>query len=632
MTHWPTPRATRQVVYVLTAPTRLWWSAGFGAAKVSSRGQDSPKLLELSPTPSPTSATGAWARVGALGLTRDDLGLLGLALAGAATMFLVQPPADCWMLAWVAPLPWLAIVQTDRLVAAHPWRSLWIGGFCHWLAAIHWLRLPHPATSIGWVALSAYLACYLPLFVVIARRLVHGWRWPLVAAAPVAWMACEHLRGSVLGGFTFGGLGHTQWRWTTLIQLADGLGAVGVGGVVMAVAAGLAEIVAAVASRERVRAAILSGLAAAVVLIAAIGYGRWRIQSEPRPDGPTLDVLLVQGSIDTELKHDPAAAGDVARHYDDLTMAALDLREGPAVGEAGPSRPDLIVWPETMWRWGLLEIDPDEVLPESVVAQTLADRDATGTAADRQAACRRVLEQERLTLLAAFARRYGTHWLVGLDKQVVTPHAASGAKNFNCGLFLDPEGVALACYSKQHPVMFGEYIPLAERFPWLYRLTPLPAGLTAGTQPVAVTIAGSRVAVNICYETALPEAVRSQVLELDRQGRRPDVLVNLTNDGWFWGSSELDMHLTAAIFRAIEVRTPLVIAANTGFSAWIDGSGRLLARGPRRATATLRARVRPDGRTSPWLVWGSLPLGACVAVAAVALLSGWARRGRLQTR
>jgi len=576
----------------------------------------------------------------------NDRGVLVLALAGAATMFLVQPPADCWMFAWLAPLPWLAIVQADRLSAAHPWRSLWVGGFCHWLATIHWLRLPHPATSIGWVALSVYLACYLPLFVAIARRLVHGWRWPLVAAAPVAWMACEQLRGSVLGGFTFGGLGHTQWRWTTLIQVADCLGAVGVGGVVMAVASGLAEIVAVVVSRERVRAAVLSGLAAVVVLVAAVGYGRWRIQGEPRPAGPTLDVLLVQGSIDTELKHDPAAAGDVARHYDELTMAALGMGEGvgsepgssavssagSAVHEAGTSRPDLIVWPETMWRWGLLEIDPDEVLPESVVEQTLAGRDATGTAADRQAECRRVLEQERLTLLAAFARRYGTHWLVGLDKQVVTPQAPSGARNYNCGLFLDPEGVVMACYSKQHPVMFGEYIPLAERFPWLYRLTPLPAGLTAGTTPLAVTIAGSRVAVNICYETALPEAVRSLVRELASQGGRPDVIVNLTNDGWFWGSSELDMHLTAAIFRAVEVRTPLVIAANTGFSASIDGSGRLLARGPRRATATLRTRVRPDGRTSPWLTWGSLPLGACVAVAAVALLSGWSRRGRLQTR
>jgi len=200
--------------------------------------------------------------------------LLVLSLAGAATMFLVQPPLDVWMLAWLAPLPWLAIVQADRLAAPHPWRSLWVGGLCHWLAAIHWLRLPHPATSIGWVALSAYLALYVPLFIAIARRLVHGWRWPLVVAAPVAWMACEQLRGWVLGGFTFGGLGHTQWRWTTLIQLADCLGAVGVGGVVMAVAAGLAAAAAAITSpshRDRMRSAVWECVAAAAVLVVALG-------------------------------------------------------------------------------------------------------------------------------------------------------------------------------------------------------------------------------------------------------------------------------------------------------------------------------------------------------------------------
>jgi apolipoprotein N-acyltransferase len=90
------------------------------------------------------------------------------------------------------------------------------------------------------------------------------------------------------------------------------------------------------------------------------------------------------------------------------------------------------------------------------------------------------------------------------------------------------------------------------------------------------------------------------------------------------------MHLTAAIFRAVEVRTPLVIAANTGFSAWIDGCGRLLARGPRRATGTLRARVVPDGRTGPWLAWGSLPLWGIVAVVAAATAPGrgGARTGR----
>jgi apolipoprotein N-acyltransferase len=532
-----------------------------------------------------------------------------LSLTGAVSMFLVQPPVDLWPAAWLAPLPWLAVVGPAALAASRPWRALWVGGFVHWLLAIHWLRLPHPATSIGWVALSAYLAAYVPLFVWIARRLVHHHRWPLVAAAPLAWVVCEHLRGTVLGGFTFAGLGHTQWRWTTLIQCADVAGAVGVSGLVVLVAS-------AVASRAAVPAAVAAAMVAAV-----LGYGGWRLAGEPAEQGPPLDVLLVQGSIDTELKHDPEAATDVAAQYDGLTMEGL---------AAEVTKPDLIVWPETMWRWGLVEIDPGEVLPDSVVEQVVGPPrpDEPAAFADRQRRCRAALEQDRLAALAVYARRYGTHWLVGLDKQEISAAAPGGARNFNCGLFLDAAGTPLGCYSKMHPVMFGEYIPLADRFPWLYRLTPLPAGLTAGTEAVAVTVAGHRVAVNICYETAVPAAVRDLVRELATAGGRPDVIVNLTNDGWFWGSSELDMHLTAAIFRAVEVRTPIVIAANTGFSASIDGSGRLLARGPRRATATLRARVRPDGRTSPWLAWGSLPAGACVAVAGCIMGAGVLQKTR----
>jgi apolipoprotein N-acyltransferase len=87
-------------------------------------------------------------------------------------MFLVQPPADLWILAWLAPLPWLRIVAADRLAGRRPWLVLWAAGVAHWLATIHWLRLPHPATSIGWVALSCYLGLSLPLFVAVARRLV----------------------------------------------------------------------------------------------------------------------------------------------------------------------------------------------------------------------------------------------------------------------------------------------------------------------------------------------------------------------------------------------------------------------------------------------------------------------------
>ena len=84
-----------------------------------------------------------------------------------------------------------------------------------------------------------------------------------------------------------------------------------------------------------------------------------------------------------------------------------------------------------------------------------------------------------------------------------------------------------------------------------------------------------------------------------------------------------------AIFRAVEVRTPIVIAANTGFSASVDGCGRLLACGPRRKTATLRVTVVPDGRWTLWLLWGSFLPGICVAITVTVALEHWVRRGTL---
>jgi apolipoprotein N-acyltransferase len=547
-----------------------------------------------------------------------DRRVLRLGLLGAVTMFLVHPPADLWMLAWVAPLPWLMLVRDGVGAARHPWRSLWLAGLLHWLLTIHWLRLPHPATSIGWLALSAYLAIYVPLFIWGTRRLMTHFHWPLLAAAPVVWIGCEQLRGSILGGFTLGSLGHTQWRWTTLIQLADGAGAGGVGGLVILVAAALTsaagagrEDAAAGGTRPRWRRAAFSLATAGVALGVALVYGAWRIKTAPL-DPRSLDVLLVQGSIDTELKHDPDAAGEVLAEYDGLTREALG---------AGP-RPDLIVWPETMWRWPILEIEPDHHLPDDVVERILGpattrdrgadERDADSgagveSAAARQARCRAILEQDRIDPLAAHARRYATTWLVGVDRQLVSNRTSSGVFHFNSALFLDAGGVPVGRYDKMFPVAFGETVPLADRFPILYRLTPLPAGLTAGREPLVVTVAGLRVAPTICYETALPGAIRTVVNRSAAAGARPDILVNLTNDGWFWGSSELDMHLASGIFRAVEVRTPLAIAANTGFSAVIDGCGRLLERGPRRATGTIRAAVHPDGRTSPWLLVGPVP-------------------------
>ena len=108
------------------------------------------------------------------------------------------------------------------------------------------------------------------------------------------------------------------------------------------------------------------------------------------------------------------------------------------------------------------------------------------------------------------------------------------------------------------------------------------------------------------------------------------MLVNLTNDGWFWGSSELDMHLACGVFRAVECRKPLLIAANTGFSAWIDGNGRIVKQGKRREKDVILARVQRDCRQSWYLAHGDLPAGTCLAICVGLAFWGWIG-GRRQT-
>jgi apolipoprotein N-acyltransferase len=113
------------------------------------------------------------------------------------------------------------------------------------------------------------------------------------------------------------------------------------------------------------------------------------------------------------------------------------------------------------------------------------------------------------------------------------------------------------------------------------------------------------------------------------------VLVNLTNDAWYWGSSELDMHLASGVFRAVEMRTPLVIAANRGLSAHVDHLGRIVAATDRDVPATLVATVSlpPRGDSefpSLFAAYGDWFALACLVCCMVLAAIGW--RGRRTER
>ena len=501
---------------------------------------------------------------------------LWASLASSALLWAPFPPLDLWPLAWIAPLGWLWLIRKDRLEGRRPYLVLWLAGFVFWMAALNWLRLPHWATSFGWVALSIYLGLYLPAMVALSRVAVHRLRISIILAAPIVWTGLELLRGHLLGGFTMASLGHTQYHWLELIQIADLVGAYGVGFVVMFAAACLASALPLGGRKPR----LWPLLPMAGIISAALIYGERRLDHPPGPQGPR--VALIQGSIDTEMKHDPAMRERVFRQYFNLSLRAVD------------GKPDLIVWPETMYRDPLILGHPDTLIPAGA-PWTIDDLN------------RSVRESRRR--LGELAHLLGCDLLLGIDVQDYTSH---GLDRYNSAVYVSRDGHLRGRYDKSHPVMFGEYIPLADVFPWLYKLTPLAGGIRAGSTNVAFDLANTRLAASICYETVLPQVILGQIRRLAAIGQEPDILVNLTNSGWYWGSSELEMHLVCDVFRAVECRKPLLVAANTGISAWIDGDGRIIAQGPKRANDVIMADVRLDPRISLYARFGDWFAGICL--------------------
>lgn len=180
----------------------------------------------------------------------------------------------------------------------------------------------------------------------------------------------------------------------------------------------------------------------------------------------------------------------------------------------------------------------------------------------------------------------------------------------------DPNPAIFRLYGKRRLVICGEYIPGADLLPDWFPLKAVCAdfSLARGVGPVVFPVvrrgglAGNGqnggnaqsgrtepllFAPHICFESSIPHYVKEQVRELTAADAEPDVLVCLSNDGWFRNGSQTDGHLATQVFRAVENRKPVVAATHGGFSAHIDQTGRVRSRGARGGTEVVAAKVLP---------------------------------------
>ncbi len=568
-------------------------------------------------------------------------------LAAAVLYFLAGLAVNAWFnsvqydLYWMADtVYWLGLaaifLAAARLWASRPYRCLWLAGMFFWLAALQWVRLPYWAVGFGWLGLGIYFGCYLPLFVGLSRIGVHLLRLPVILVAPVVYTGLELAQAHLLSGMTMGCLEHSQYRRTMLIQISDLTGCYGVTFLVMFVAACLARMAPCdsrasfcLPSRQGGRKPALNPrrwvfwpLAPAAALVGTVlVYGHFRTVHVETDPG--LKIALIQGNIDVQIGNPRDIGAITDADYRRLTYAAIAKFGHPQI--------DLIVWPETVLSCVNCRYCRIWVTADEGAARPAQFSDETPQQFQQYLADASRETQEKMT---ATAQEFDLPMILGLDRE---HFSGQGFDFYNSAVLVTPDGrwyqpghCERSYYDKMHLVVFGEYMPFVKSLPWLQSLTPLGTNCSPGERPKGFLLKDICLAPNICYETVLPHVIRNQLTTLRQQGHEPQILVNVTNDGWFWGSNELEQHLACGVFRTVECRRPMVIAANTGISASIDASGRILAEGHLRQEDTLLADVRLDHRESWYLSHGDWFAGACLATTLLFACAGIVASRRLK--
>jgi apolipoprotein N-acyltransferase len=472
----------------------------------------------------------------------------GLALLSGILLALAFPRFNLAGLAWIAP--GLLLFAGGGCAPGRAFRIGYTGGMAYYLCTLTWLlHIPVKFLPIlGWIALSAYLSLYPALWVWICWKFFPaasgsvrqpwershfdniiraGWIrrtiWAVQSGA--VWVALEMVLGRFLSGFPWDFLGVSQYRMLPLIQVASFTGVYGVSFLIVWFSAALFMTSVALFQAPMARSYWAREIALPFVVIGALIFWGMRISRSLPQAESTVKMALIQPSIPQTLIWDER---ENANRFQQL----LKLSEDALTNKA-----DVLVW------------------PEASVPNPLRHHDET------------------LTAVIELARKHQVWVIVGSDDAEMRPGGSTlrDLDYFNSAFAISPEGRLTAMYKKRQLVIFGEYVPFVKVLPFMKYLSPAGegAGFTPGTKPIPFNLEplGVIASVLICFEDTFPHLVREYVEP------NTDLLVNLTNNGWFGESAAQWQHAATAVFRAVENRIPLVRCANNGLTCWVDTVG-----------------------------------------------------------
>lgn len=568
------------------------------------------------------------------GLPSKRLGGVGVhvVLAGVSALLLalVFPWPGWWPVVFFALTP----VGVLAVRSASAWRLAWVTWvvfFAWWVWMVSWLE---PVTGPGWLAAAAALAVYSTAGVLIVHWLGRRYRLPLALTLPLGWVSLELIRATwPAGGFSWFLLGQALASVEAgesagrLVQIADIFGVYGVSFVPAMVSGLLGDLLTRpLMQREgrgfrRIRRSIRWSVGlCALVLVASWAYGQWRITQYHQLSGiqaPGPRIAVVQTNIAQSNKNRPTRESDQQIWDQLLALSKRAVDQKP--------KPDLIVWPETIvpaalnraaaqryaWRadqWAGRSAEAMRQSRHAEAFQQMARRYDVPLAelGAYRAAWLKQKASYRARVLR-FARQSGVPLLVGASFERRSSGPGNDPIKHNSVYFVKPGAspdAPLPRYDKLHLVPFGEYVPWVEALGlkgWFLRvLTPYDHDYTLdrGDGPVVFDLALTRdggasgagagkdggstgsvaqrvgLVTPICFEDA-DGALCSRMVHGPTSGKRAQVLVNLTNDGWFAGSDQPWQHLQLATLRSIENRVPTARSVNTGVSGFVDSLGRV---------------------------------------------------------
>jgi apolipoprotein N-acyltransferase len=504
----------------------------------------------------------------------------------AGLQIVIFPLPNLYWFSWIAVAPLIVAIlrarapetlqlQLDdqaRLLPAAPWQGfvlgyvcgiLWFAGTCYWIFdTMHrYGGLPIPVAVLALVLFCMYVGLYHGMFGLLLAWVAGAkaggsattgsktaaWGASIrrtLVAAPFLWVAVELARTRVTA-FPWELLGYAQTGNFALTRIATFTGVYGLSFEIMLVNSVFAA--AFLAAKERRKRLLVAACAAVVILQS----GQWLA---PPPVAADRTALLVQPDI-------PIQTGEMwTKEYFQGTLRELTAISLHPAGEKAGLRYDLIVWPES---------------PSPFYTNDPLFRDA----------------------VSALALQSGTWVVAGSIGVAPAMHAAmnnggEGSQIFNSAVLVNPQGEWVGRYDKVHLVPFGEYLPFPQVFAFAGGLTKEVGEFQRGASRTPLHAGGQRLGMFICYESIFPDEVRQGPL----QGAQ--VLVNISNDGWYGDSGAWKQHLQQTQMRAIENGRWLLAATNTGMTASVDPYGRIVAATPRKMRTALAAPYALSSSTS----------------------------------